>query len=1294
MDENLTSAASNDSQSVERTDTGVDAMSERVCADLVERWHRGERVPAEAYLRQHPELERGERSFELILTEVVLRQEYGEAAPLEEFMWRFPRFEERLRRHFALHAALSGAAPRPIDSEVPVTPPAGPVSAGGLPAVPGYDIVELIGRGGMGIVYKAREASLGRYVAVKLLRDDHARAPEQLARFLREARTASALNHPGICTVHALCDFGGRPFIVMELIEGQTLRGLVARRPKPEEVARLIGQAALALAAAHAAGVVHRDIKPENIMARADGHVKVVDFGLARLLPAGSPGRLPAGIPGVAAGVSVSQGASHGVIIAGSDSGTDPGMTAGTLSYMSPEQTRSEPVGSASDVFSLGIVAYELATGRHPFAAGSVLGTFNAIATVPPIPPRRFLPALSPKLEALMMQMLDKDPRLRPTAAEIGATLGRETRTKIGRSEGTPANPPRRKTVGREVEREALWAAFDASDRGRGLLLCVSGEPGIGKTTLVEDWLRELSGSARVAGIGRGRCSERLAGTGSYLPVLEALEGMLSGETGSLATRTMRELAPTWYAQVAPLQPDSSTELLTPAEPPTQERMKREFLAFVAEIGQRLPLVFFVDDLHWADASTVDLLAWLGRRSAGLRLLVVTTYRPRDMQSGKNPFVPVQLELQRHGVCRELPLAFLTHRDVETYLSLGFPDHQFPTDFAARLHEQTEGNPLFLAELVRHLRDRGVIASRNGSWTLAQDIPDFQKDLPVSVRSLIRRQIDQLDEGDRRLLSVGSVQGYEFDAAIAAGVLSRNAAEVEERLELLERVHGLVCLVREQEFPDGTLTLRYRFVHVLYQNSLYAAVPPSRRAEWSEAVARALLAHHGSQNAVVASEAALLFEKARAWEQAAECFYLAARNPLRLHAHREAAVLAKCGLEMLARLPETPDHARQEARLQFALGLALQPSEGFAAPVVVEAYRRARALSHVEIEIGSRSPLLWGLWSFYILRGEHQAAREIADELSELATGQTDPLVSLAADHSLGYSLMMLGEPVEAWSRLGRKLPTETQAVYGRDIGIPFRAHGSVVLWLLGFPDQAIERSHQAVAQARAKQDLYGLSIALFNAAKVHHLRREAEATAEYAQALLSLAEEQAFPVWFAAGTILAGWAEARLGEWDTGAARIRQGIAAYLTNGAAMMHPHFLGLLAEALETGGQIDEGLDALNRARSIVDETGEHYFEAELYRLRGELLLKSTGRNERADEAQACFRNALAVARRQKARSLELRASVSVAQFSQRQGPHDRKLENARSVLEPICGLFTEGFETVDWRAATALRDGSD
>ena len=222
-------------------------------------------------------------------------------------------------------------------------------------------------------------------------------------------------------------------------------------------------------------------------------------------------------------------------------------------------------------------------------------------------------------------------------------------------------------------------------------------------------------------------------------------------------------------------------------------------------------------------------------------------------------------------------------------------------------------------------------------------MPDFRRELPESVRSLIRKKLDQLGEVDRRLLSAASVQGYEFDSGVVARVLDLDAAEVEERLEVLDRVHGLVRLRREQEFPDGTLVLRYQFVHVLYQNALYAALQPTRRASYSAAVARALLDHYGEQSAAIASELALLLEAARDWGRAVEFFLLAAQNAARVHAHREAVALARQGLELLPRLPETPDRARNELRLQVTFGTSMQFTI-WGSPEVARALGRAREL--------------------------------------------------------------------------------------------------------------------------------------------------------------------------------------------------------------------------------------------------------------------------------------------------------------------------------------------------------------
>src|SRR5262249_42381453 len=222
---------------------------------------------------------------------------------------------------------------------------------------------------------------------------------------------------------------------------------------------------------------------------------------------------------------------------------------------------------------------------------------------------------------------------------------------------------------------------------------------------------------------------------------------------------------------------------------------------------------------------------------------VLLTYRPTELLLGRHPFVPVQLELKRHGVCREVPLEFLGRAEVESYLALAFPGHRLPAEFGDVIHAKTEGSPLFLVDLLRYLRDRGVIAEGPDGWGLVEAVPDLRRELPESVRSLIQKKLDRLDSVDRRLLSVASVQGHEFDSGVVARVLDLDAADAEERFESLDRVHELVRLRREQEFPDGTLVLRYQFVHVLYQNALYEALQPTRRASYSAAVARTLLGH-------------------------------------------------------------------------------------------------------------------------------------------------------------------------------------------------------------------------------------------------------------------------------------------------------------------------------------------------------------------------------------------------------------------------------------------------------------------
>jgi serine/threonine-protein kinase len=386
-----------------------------------------------------------------------------------------PVVRERWRQMRRLGADLDALFP-PLNA--PTTKrdalsPQPPDSATAMPQIPGFAVEAVLGRGGMGVVYKAQHLRLNRLVAIKLLPREFAQNPKKLERFRREARAAYTLNHPHICTLYDIDEYEGQPYLVMELIEGRTLRALAARRPSLPELVLLVRQVAKALAVAHAAGIMHRDIKPENIMVRDDGYAKLVDFGLARTIP-------------------ISDAPSEDT----PDEVTESGIVMGTPGYLSPEQAGGETPSSASDLFSLGIVLYELATGQHPFTTDSPTGTLHARLSQPPLRPSLLNPEIPATLEAVILQMLKKEPRLRPTAAEVEATLGGLTGRGTGAVLGPAPAPDTRHTVGRQAELAELRDGFESVVAGRGRFLCVTGEPGIGKTTLVEQFLAELAAAA------------------------------------------------------------------------------------------------------------------------------------------------------------------------------------------------------------------------------------------------------------------------------------------------------------------------------------------------------------------------------------------------------------------------------------------------------------------------------------------------------------------------------------------------------------------------------------------------------------------------------------------------------------------------------------------------------------------------------------------------------------------------------------------------------------------------------
>ena len=1127
----------------------------------------------------------------------------------------------------------------------------------------------------MGDVYRAHDPALGRDVALKVVSESDVTDPSTVRRFTREAQAASALNHPNIVTVFDVGQHVSGPFIVMELIDGETLRAKLRAGADLGALLQVGRQVARALAVAHGAGIVHRDIKPENVMVRADGYVKVLDFGLARVEQ-----RLIDGEAHTTSGPL-------GSLITEAQTGK---VILGTAAYLAPEQARGEPITPAADIFAMGVMLYEIAARRHPFATDGYFTTVARILSEQAVAPSRFNAEVPPALDSLILRMLDKNARMRPDAAEVETTLAQLAGERDDSSR-MPIALAERHTVGHDQARAQLRGAFDAAAADRGAMFALAGEPGMGKTTLVEDFLRELTASGRSCTIARGRCSERLAGAGAYLPWLEALDSMRD-ETGGSAARLLRIVAPTWYAQVAPLDTGEDTpeaRLATVNRGGSQEWMKRELGTFVEEVSRQRPLVLFFDDVHWADPSTVDLIAYIAGRLPSMRVLLLVTYRPSDLLLARHPFQQLQLDLQGRGIAHEIDVNSLSEADVDRYLALEFPENLFPPEFVRFVHERTEGHPLFMADLLRTLRDRQILSRDEGVWRLVRPISEFEEETPASIRSMIELKIARLSEDDRRLLVAASVQGHEFEAATIARASRLDAGDVEDALDRLGRLHALVRSVREVEFPDRTLTVRYRFVHALYQNALYASLGPARRGSLSAGIAQALLQTHGEQAATRASELALLFETARDFSRAAEFFLVASERARQVFAYREALTLAHRGMEMLKALPDAPERAPRELMHIMAISLATHPLRGYAAPELEQQYRRMEELCD---RIGDQPQIfgaLCALGAFRFMRSEMRPAIGLIDRMFPIAEAADNNVMRIWTEWGYGASLAHMGDLETARAHLERGISFYTPALHpglmvmtGFDAGIACLFQQARVLSAMGYPDTAVRRVDDALSLARKTGHPLMILFTMVFAAWTRQLRDEPEHVLAITTDGLRLVDQYGFPHLVAWLSGFHGWAEARTGDAAAGEQRVREGLGISAAIGVALMGPDYTAMLAETVALQGRHDDALAILRDADGVAEQTGERFFSSRIHQLRGEVLQRQ---GAPAEAVEGELRRALSIAQQQGARTFELRAARSLGAFLIAEG----RPADARLVLEPIVAWFTEGFETADYRKAVAL-----
>ena len=841
--------------------------------------------------------------------------------------------------------------------------------------------------------------------------------------------------------------------------------------------------------------------------------------------------------------------------------------------------------------------------------------------------------------------------------------------------------------VGREEELHHLSGWLDKALQGERQVVLVTGEAGIGKTTVVDYFLTTVQETPAVW-IGRGQCLEQYGTGEAYLPILEALGQLSQGAAGDLLLEILRQHAPTWLAQLPSLLGESEREAIhRQVRGATRERMLREMAEALEVLTATQSLLLILEDLHWSDVSTLELLSYLAQRRQVAQLMVVGTYRPTDVIVREHPLREVTQELLAKRLCVELPLELLTQDAVAEYVRSRLSGKADLTQLGPVIHQRTEGNALFMVNVVDHLVEEGVVGGAEEEAPdkgLAEEVRGI---IPGGLQQLIDKQIERLHIEQQRALEVASVAGSEFPVASVAAGLSADCDEIEELCEELASRGQFIEEIGFAEWPDGTFSGQYRFLHALYQNVFYRRIGEARRVRLHRVVGEREETGYGDTAGERAAALARHFAQGRDLERAWRYSQQAGENTILRNAPQEAVGHFTQALDLLTTLPDTPEHLQGELALQMDLGKALSATKGYAVPEVERAYTRALELIP-NLEQSSQSfPVLRGLSEFYDLRGDFERASELSEQLLNFAQRHNDAGFLVEAHYLMGEIAWFQGDFLTARTHFEQSLALydsdkhgEHAFLYGQDPAVGVLSDYALVLWALGYPAQAFERGKEAVQRAHEVTHPFSLAYARCFSASLHQMRREWPAVQEQAQEAITIATEYGFGHWLVMGTLLHSRTLVEQGSVKEGLTQLLQGMTAHQDSGAEAGASSFLMTLGEVYGKAGQTEDGLMMLEAGFELGRSNGERYCEPELYRLKGELLLQS-----QAEAAEDCFHKALDVAQQQQAKSWELRAALSLSRLWQQQG----KKTEARDLLAPVYNWFTEGFDTKDWQEAKAL-----
>jgi DNA-binding SARP family transcriptional activator/predicted ATPase len=925
------------------------------------------------------------------------------------------------------------------------------------------------------------------------------------------------------------------------------------------------------------------------------------------------------------------------------------------------------------------------------------------------------------RLEDRFSNLLQHPPATRPLPSFMSAALQQP-------------DPPAL-FVAREQELAELAAALTTARSGAGQILFVIGGAGRGKTMLVQEFARQAQAADAELLVISGYGNAHIGIGDPYLPFREALT-MLTGEVeakwaGGLISaehaRSLWQALPLTIPALVEHAPDlvgsfvsdkglheraaafaapdvpwfNRLVALTSADAGAkleQQRIFAQYSAVLSAIAREQPLLLILEDLHWVDSASSGLLFHLSREAARSRILIVGTYRPDEVALSRgeipHPLAGILSELKRWHGDIWLDLGELAEaegrRFVEAYLDMQ-PNRLDPA-FREALFGRTGGHALFTVELLREMQARGdVRPDAEGQWIEGPAI-DWNT-LPARVEGVIEKRIQRLAKELQAILTVASVEGETFTAEVVARIQQVNERGLVQQLSReLDKRHRLVTAHILAWLGPQRLSL-YRFRHQLFQQYVYHNLAEMERAYLHEAVGSVLEAIYGEQTEQVAVQLARHFEQAGLTEKAVTYLLQAGKRAARLSAYQEAIAHLTKGLALLESLPETAERAQKELELQIALGNVLMAIKGYAAAEVEQTYNRAWQLCQ-QVYAGKTSqifPILYGRWIFYLTRGEHQTAYQLAQEFLDLAQRQQDPAI-VVAHQCMGWCFCM-GELVSARAHfeqiaalynVEQHRPLTFQ--YGQDPGMAGLSGRALVLWLLGYPEQARRSSDQAIILGREATHAHSLAGCLHFSSVFHAFCQETVVAQELTEEAIAICSKLGLAGWLAWAIVIRGWALSKQGQGEAGIAQIRQGLAVVQAAGAEVAQTYQLTLLVEAYQSVGQPEAGLRVLTEAMAQVEKTEERFWEAEIYRLRGELLLKAEGGGMKDKESpEECFLKAIEVARRQAGKSLELRATVSLGRLWQQQG----KKDEARHLLAKIYCWFSEGFDTIDLQQAKAL-----